>query len=300
MRTRLPARRLVAFIAMLAALVLVAAGCGGRQADTGQQEKRINIGYIAWDEAIAVSNLYKVLLQRQGYQVQLTELEAGPTYAGLARGNIDLFMDAWLPQTHADYWNQYRGQIEDLGVWYDRATLNIAVPTYLTDVNSMADLRGRAAEFHGTITGIDPGAGLSRVTRDQMIPQYGLTGQYTLQTSSTTAMLASLERAINERQPIVVTLWHPHWAYAKYPIKDLADPRGAMGAAEQIHAAGRKGFSADFPDVTGMVHKFRLNDQQLASLENEINSAPKGQEEAAAQRWADANPQVIATFAPTR
>lgn len=116
MRTRLPARRLVAFIAMLAALVLVAAGCGGRQADTGQQEKRINIGYIAWDEAIAVSNLYKVLLQRQGYQVQLTELEAGPTYAGLARGNIDLFMDAWLPQTHADYWNQYRGQLEDLGV----------------------------------------------------------------------------------------------------------------------------------------------------------------------------------------
>lgn len=292
--------RWVACVAMLAALVLIVAGCGGRQPETGQQSKKITIGYIAWDEAIAVSNLYKVLLQRQGYQVQLTELEAGPTYAGLAQGNIDLFMDAWLPQTHADYWAQYQDRLEDLGVWYDQATLNIAVPTYLTDVNSIEDLRGREAEFNGTITGIDPGAGLSRVTRDQMIPQYGLTGQYALQTSSTTAMLASLERSINSHSPIVVTLWHPHWAYAKYPIKDLQDPRGAMGQAEQIHAVGRKGFSADFPDVTGMVRKFRLDDRQLSSLENDINSAPKGQEEAAASRWADAHPEVIASFAPGR
>ncbi|MCA1187700.1 MULTISPECIES: glycine betaine ABC transporter substrate-binding protein [unclassified Saccharopolyspora] len=288
--------RWVACVALLAALVLLAAGCGGRQPETGQQSKRITIGYIAWDEAIAVSNLYEVVLERRGYQVQLTELEAGPTYAGLAKGDVDLFLDSWLPQTHADYWAQYHDRLEDLGVWYDRATLNIAVPDYLVDVNSIEDLRGRAAEFGGTITGIDPGAGLSRVTRDQMIPQYGLDGQYTLQTSSTTAMLASLQRAVDAQRPIVVTLWHPHWAYAKFPIKDLADPRGAMGAAEQIHAVGRKGFTADFPEVTGMVRKFHLDDGQLASLENEVNAAPKGQEKAAAARWADAHPEVIASF----
>lgn len=289
--------RWVACVALLAALVLLAAGCGGRQPETGQQSKRITIGYIAWDEAIAVSNLYEVVLERQGYQVQLTELEAEPTYAGLAKGDVDLFLDSWLPQTHADYWAQYHDRLEDLGVWYDRATLNIAVPDYLVDVNSIEDLRGRAAEFGGTITGIDPGAGLSRVTRDQMIPQYGLEGQYALQTSSTTAMLASLQRAVDAHQPIVVTLWHPHWAYAKFPIKDLADPRGAMGEAEQIHAVGRRGFTADFPDVTGMVRKFHLDDQQLASLENEVNAAPKGQEKVAAAHWADAHPDVIASFA---
>ena len=290
-------RRLVALLAAFAALVLVFAGCGGRQAQTGQQAKTINIGFISWDEDIAVSHLYKVLLEKKGYHVNLQELEAGPMYAGLAQGNIDLFLDGWLPQTHADYWKQYGNKLEDLGVWYDQATLNIAVPNHLTDINSMEDLRGRGAEFGGKITGIDPGAGLTRTTRDDMIPKYGLQGEYSLQTSSTTAMLASLEKAINERTPIVVTLWHPHWAYAKYPIKDLADPRGAMGAMTQIHAAGRSGFRADFPDVTGMVGRFRLSDQQLAALENEINSAPKGQEEAAAQRWADAHPEVVRSFA---
>ncbi|RRO18083.1 glycine betaine ABC transporter substrate-binding protein [Saccharopolyspora rhizosphaerae] len=294
-RTR--SRRLVAVLAVLAALIVVAAGCGGREQQTGQEAKQINIGYIAWDEDIAVTYLYKELLERRGYQVNITELEAGPIYAGLAQGNPDLFLDAWLPATHEDYWKQYGPQLEDLGVWYDQATLNIAVPNYMTDVNSIADLRGRGAEFGGVITGIDPGAGLSRTTKDKAIPAYGLQNEYQLQTSSTTAMLAALQKATDEQRPIVVTLWHPHWAYARFPIKDLQDPMGAMGTAEQIHAVGRQGFSQDFPEVTEMVKRFKLNDQQLASLENEINSAPKGQEQAAAKKWADANPNVINSFA---
>lgn len=300
MLTRNRSRTWTAIIAMLAALALVAAGCGGRESGTGEEEKTINIGYIAWDEDIAVTNLFKVLLEDRGYTVNTTELEAGPTFAGLAQGNLDLFLDGWLPQTHADYWQQYGDQLEDLGVWYDQATLNIAVPEYLTDINSIEDLKGRGAEFDGTITGIDPGAGLTRTTQDEAIPQYGLQGEYTLQTSSTTAMLASLEKSINEQKPIVVTLWHPHWAYARYPIKDLADPKGAMGGPEQLHSFGRQGFSEDFPEITEMVGKFKLNDEQLASLENEINNAEKGQEPAAARKWAEANPEVINSFAPPK
>ncbi|GGI95810.1 hypothetical protein GCM10011581_36200 [Saccharopolyspora subtropica] len=290
-------RTLVALLAALAALVLVVAGCGGREPQTGQQAKAINIGYIAWDEDIAVTYLYKELLEQRGYRVNATELEVGPIYAGLAQGNPDLFLDTWLPQTHSDYWKQYGPQLEDLGVWYDKGTLNIAVPKYLTDINSIDDLKGRAGLFNGVITGIDPGAGLSRTTKDGAIPAYGLTGEYTLQTSSTTAMLASLEKAINEQKPIVVTLWHPHWAYARYPIKDLQDPKGAMGQAEQLHAVGRQGFTRDFPEVAEMIRNFRLTDEQLSSLENEINSAQKGQEQAAARRWADAHPEVINSFA---
>ncbi|MEV0703619.1 glycine betaine ABC transporter substrate-binding protein [Saccharopolyspora sp. NPDC050389] len=291
-------RRLVALLAALFALVLVAAGCGGREAGTGQEAKAINIGYIAWDEDIAVTYLYKDLLERRGYKVNVTELEVGPIYAGLAQGNPDLFLDGWLPETHGDYWKQYGPQLEDLGVWYNQGTLNIAVPKYLTNVNSIADLKGRGGEFNGVITGIDPGAGLSRTTKDKAIPAYGLGGEYTLQSSSTTAMLASLEKAIGEQKPIVVTLWHPHWAYAKYPLKDLQDPLGAMGKAEELHAIGRAGFSQDFPEVTEMIKKFRLTDEQLASLENEINSAQRGQEQQAARKWADAHPEVINSFAP--
>ncbi len=288
-------RWLVALTAALSAVALVATGCGGRQSQTGtgQQSKTINIGYISWDENIANAHLFKVLLEKQGYKVNLTQLDAGPTYAGLAQGSIDLFQDSWLPSTHGDYWAQYKNKLEDLGIWYDQATLNIAVPNYVTDVNSIADLRGKAAEFNGQITGIDPGAGETRIVKNNAIPVYELDLDYQLNTSSSTAMLASLDKAVKAHQPIAVTLWHPHWAYARYPLKDLTDPKGAMGAAEQLHSLGRQNFSKDFPDVAAMVKKFHLTDEQLGSLENAVNQAPKGQEDQAAQQWANQNPQVV-------
>jgi glycine betaine/proline transport system substrate-binding protein len=278
-------RTLVALLAALIAVVLVAAGCGGRSAQTGQQAKTIKIGYIAWDEDIAVSNLYAALLEKQGYQVQLTELDAGPLYAGVAQGSVDLFLDAWLPSTHGDYWKQYQGKMEDLGVWYNSATLNLAVPNYMTDVNSIADLSSKTSMLNGMITGIDPGAGETRIVRNDVMPAYGLTGPFQLQTSSSTAMIASLEKAINNKQPIVVTLWHP---------------KGALGQPEELHSAGRSNFSRDFPDVAGMVKKFKLDDKTLASLENAVQAAPKGQEKAVAAKWAEQNPDVINSFAASK
>ena len=290
-------RWLAALVAALSAVALVAAGCGGRQSQTGtgQQSKTINIGYISWDENIANAHLFKVLLEKKGYKVNLTQLDAGPTYAGLAQGSVDLFQDAWLPSTHGDYWAQYKNKLEDLGLWYNQATLNLAVPNYVTDVNSIADLKTHAAKFDNAITGIDPGAGETRITKDQVIPQYGLQDMK-LNTSSSTAMLAALDKAVKEQKPIVVNLWHPHWAYAKYPLKDLQDPMGAMGKAEELHSIGRQNFSRDFPDVADMVKKFHVTDEQLAGLENAVSQAPKGQEDQAAQQWADHNPQVVGAF----
>ncbi len=292
-------RWFVALVAALSALALILAGCGGRQASTGtgQQSRTINIGYISWDENVANAHLFKVLLERRGYRVNLVQLDAGPMYAGLAQGSVDLFQDAWLPSTHGDYWNQYKSRLQDLGIWYNQATLNLAVPNYVTGLNSIGDLKGRGAEFNGTITGIDPGAGETRIVKNNVIPAYGLAPEFQLSTSSSTAMLASLEKAYAARQPIVVTLWHPHWAYARYQLKDLADPKGALGAPEQLHSIGRQNFTRDFPDVTAMVRKFHLTDQQLSSLENAVVQAPKGQEDNAARQWADANPQVVGAFA---
>src|SRR5690554_1100356 len=48
-------------------------------------------------------------------------------------------------------------------------------------------------------------------------------GSWELQTSSTPTMLTELETALENCEPIVVSLWHPHWAYAAYSIKDLED-----------------------------------------------------------------------------
>ncbi|HEX5543272.1 MAG TPA: glycine betaine ABC transporter substrate-binding protein, partial [Micromonospora sp.] len=248
---------------------------------------------MPWDEAIATSYLWSNILEAKGYQVELKNVGAGVVYQGLADGDIDLFLDSWLPQTHADYWKKYGDKVEKLGVWYDDASLSIAVPTYVDGVDSLADLAANADKFNGEIIGIEPGAGLTAATQDKVIPTYGLTDVMKLKTSSTPAMLAALDGAIADKEPIVVTLWHPHWAYAKYELKDLADPEGTLGQAEEINALGRAGFSTDFPEVAEMLGKFAMDNQQLGSLEDLMFNVHKNDEKKAVEEWLEANPEYI-------
>ncbi|OLT41129.1 glycine/betaine ABC transporter substrate-binding protein [Saccharomonospora sp. CUA-673] len=281
----------------VALLVWVTAACGGGggEGEGGGEAGGgdLTIGYIAWDENIALANLFKAELDQRGYNVELRQLDVAPTWQAVAQGEVDLFQDAWLPTTHSDYWEQYKNQVEDLGVWYDQATLDIAVPSYVRDVNSLADLKQHADMFGGTITGIEPGAGETRLVETKMMPDYGLEGTMTLQKSSTTAMLSALDSAIAKKEPIVVTLWHPHWAYSRYDLKDLEDPKGSMGEAEELHMIGREGFGEDFPELTKVIENFRMDDTQLGDLENAIQQAGSGQELTAAQQWAEENKDVM-------
>jgi glycine betaine/proline transport system substrate-binding protein len=287
------------FAALGVALVLALAGIAGvgcaaddggdNGADAGGDNGAtaggtIRIGWIPWDEDIAATYLWKRILEDEGYTVELTQLDVAPVFEGVASGDLDLFLDAWLPATHSDYWAEYSDRLESLSVWYDNGLLTWAVPEYL-DVDSIADLVGRADEFDGRIVGIEPGAGLTRVSREDVIPGYGL-DDYELVEGSTPAMLAELDRATKDEAPIVVTLWRPHWAYSVFPIKDLADPEGLLGEAEEIHTVARAGFSDEFPEVTSWLQAFRMNDDQLASLEDlVINEYGAGQEEAAVEEW---------------
>ncbi len=105
---------------------------------------------MAWDEAIAASNLCKDILEDQGYEVELKKLEAGLTSTGgLAKGDIDLFLDSWLPHTHEDYWEQHSDKVEKLGIWYTAPRLSIAVPKYVEGVDSLADLAEQGRQFDG-------------------------------------------------------------------------------------------------------------------------------------------------------
>jgi len=274
---------------LLAAFSLAIVACGedgdGGGGEEPEEKGTIEIGWIPWDEDVAVTYLWKNILEGEGYEVELTQLDVAPVYAGLAAGDLDLFFDSWLPVTHEDYWEEYGDQIEDIKIWYDQGSLELTVPTYLEEFTTIADLQGNAEMFGGEIVGIEPGAGLTRLTREEVIPGYGL-DDYTLLEGSTPTMLAELERAYSAEEPIIVTLWHPHWAYAAYDLKDLEDPEGLYGGAEEIHVLARDGFTADFADVAEWLENFEMADADLASLEKlVIEDYGTGREEEAVEDW---------------
>ncbi|WP_433918286.1 ABC transporter permease/substrate binding protein [Streptomyces canus] len=270
---------------------------GGK--DVGQG-KKISIGYVPWDDGVASTFLWKEILEERGYQVDAKQFDAGPLYTSLASGNADFMTGAWLPTTHEQYWKKYGSKLDDLGAWYDKTSLELSVPSYMKDINSLADLKGKASQFGGNITGIESSAGEMALLKSKVLGAYGLDKEYKVVDSSTPAMLAELKRAYAQKDPIVVTLWSPHWAYNDYDLKKLKDPKGAWGSGDGIHTVARKDFAAENPVVGQWLKGFKLDEKQLTSLEAEINKAGKGKQQDAARTWLKQHPGLVDKLAPVQ
>jgi glycine betaine/proline transport system substrate-binding protein len=260
--------------------------------------KKISIGYIPWDEGVASTYLWKEILEQRGYQVEAEQLDAGALYTALAQGTVDFQTDAWLPTTHEQYWKKYGSKLDDLGAWYGKTSLELSVPSYMKGVDSLDDLKGKASTFGGKITGIESSAGEMALLKSKVLKDYGLDKEYKVVDSSTPAMLAELKRAYGKKEPIVVTLWSPHWAYNDYRLKKLKDPKGAWGEGDGVHTVARKGFAGDNPVVGKWLKNFKLSEKQLTSLEAEINKAGKGKQKDAVRAWLKDNPGVVDKLAP--
>lgn len=293
-------RRIITIAAIGAAGALALSGCasdgaggtielgGGGSAGGGGDKGTITLGFLpSWTDGLSTAYLLQDQLEKIGYDVELKTLtEAGPLYTGLAQGDVDLFPSAWPEVTHAEYMKTYGESIEDLGTYYDNARLTIAVPEY-SELETIDDLAG--ADLGGKIYGIEPGAGLTAQTQ-KMLPEYGLDSQYELVTSSTAAMLTELKSATEKKQDIAVTLWRPFWANDAFPVKDLEDPKGAMGEAEGLHFLGTKGFADEFPEAADLISKIVLDDEQYGSLEDlVVNEYGEGREAEAVGAWLEEN-----------
>ncbi|MDO8144153.1 MULTISPECIES: glycine betaine ABC transporter substrate-binding protein [Isoptericola] len=295
----------VAF-ASVAALGLTLAACssddgsgsGEESSAEGGDKGTITLGYIpAWTDGLSTAYLLDAKLTEAGYTVEHQEIsEAGVLYTALADGDVDIYPSAWPEVTHADYMEQYEGSIEDLSTYYDNAKLTFAVPEY-TDIDSIDELADNADMFDSTIVGIEPGAGLTRVTKESVIPTYGLDeAGYTLQESSTTAMLTELEQATENEEDIVVTLWRPFWANSAYPVKDLEDPEGALGDSEGLHFLATEGFSDEYPEVADWIGGMTLDDEQFGTLENSVVNDNPDDPAAGVEAWLEENGDAVGSI----
>jgi glycine betaine/proline transport system substrate-binding protein len=261
----------------------------GEAGDVGEG-REIEIGWIPWEEDIAVTNLWHVILEENGFEVTQTQADVGPVFDGVATGELDVFLDAWLPNTHSDYLEQYGDQVEDLGAWLDEAPLTWVVPAYV-DIDSIEDLADNADMFDSRIVGIEPGSGLARISEEEVKPAYGLE-DWDHVTGSTAAMLSELEAAIAAEEPIVVTLWEPHPAYGRFDLKNLEDPQTALGEPDEIRTLAREGFGEDFPEVMQAFEQFEFDATTLAELTVVVLEHEDGELEGA-REWLEENRDVV-------
>ena len=281
-------------VALGLALATSAVACSAPATPAGDSQGTITLGFIpSWTDGRSTAHLLAHHLEEWGYTVEMEELsEPGPLYAGLAKGDVDIYPSAWPEVTHKSFMDRYSADVEDLGAYYDNAKLTWAVPEY-SQMRSIEDVAGMADVLDRRIIGIEPGAGLTKASAESVIPQYGL-DDFTLVTSSTTAMLAELKKATDQNNEIVVTLWRPFWANSAFGMRDLDDPKGALGEAEALHFLARDGFADDHPDLAAWIGKIKMNDEQYGSLEDTVvNQFDEGQEAQAVEQWLKDNPKVL-------
>lgn len=278
---------------MLAILMIaVLTACGNSdQADTESEKKvkTIKIGQISWAENIAVTNMWKVILEDKGYDVEFDYLNMGSTMMGLESGDLDASLEVWLPVQDANYLEKYQDTVNfSEATWFDNAKVGLVVPTYLEDINSVNDLNKHKEMFNSEIVGFDPGAGTMEVTA-QLIKDYNL--DLELVPSSESAMLAEISKAVNNEEPIVAPLWSPHWVFSKYDLKFLEDPQNTFGGVEKIHHATRKGFEEDYPEISEWFKNWKMNDQQIGELIDYVESSEEPVD--GAKKWVEENQDLI-------
>ncbi|HZL08673.1 MAG TPA: glycine betaine ABC transporter substrate-binding protein [Prolixibacteraceae bacterium] len=277
--------RRISGLLLVAVILFFVVSCNSNKKSS--DSKTVTILYPNWAEGVAFTHLAKVALEASDYEVVLYNLEPGLIYGELSKDDSkgDVCLDAWLPNTHVEYWKDYGDKLEILGEAFSDGTTGLVVPSYV-DINSTEELNANKDKFGGEIFGSGSGDGIYANTL-KAIDAYNL--DFEQIASSGPAMVASLDKAIRNKEWIVITGWKPHFMWAKFDLKYLDDPKGIY-PEDACTIISRRGFEEEKPEAAKFFKNFNLNEDQLYSL---LDAIEKNGEEAGAKEWYEANKALV-------
>ncbi|KAA9030624.1 glycine betaine ABC transporter substrate-binding protein [Niallia endozanthoxylica] len=159
------------------------------------------------------------------------------------------------------------------------------------ETGSSFDSIGKQLEYE--IVGIDPGAGLMKLTVDKALPEYGLDNWEVVEGSGA-AMAAALKKAYDKEEPIIITGWSPHWKFSKFDLKYLEDPKGVYGGAEDINTIARLGLKEDHPDAYLLLDQFNWEPEHMETVMGFIQDGTDPTD--AAAQWVSENEDLVSQW----
>ena len=257
----------------------------------------IRLGVPPWQGAEAKSAVVAEILRATGYETEVVSAAAVLIFQGLARGEIDVYLSAWVPgQEEAFRPLVDAGAIVVLGENLRSARTGLAVPAavHRRGLKSMTDLDRFAAELDSTLYCIEPGSGANTVAEAAIAENlYGL-GDWRVLPSSTEAMLTHVARAVRRDRPTVFCAWSPHWMNEAFDLHYLEDPAGHWGGpdATRVLTLARSGLAADHPQLADFFTRFQVD----ADVQSRwIHAYAREQEplEGMARHWIQSNPDTV-------
>lgn len=281
-------RLMLATVLMGAAAPVYAASCD-----------KITLSEPGWTDIAATTATTGLILEALGYEVETKVLALPVTFAGLAKGDLDVFLGAWMPTMEADL-APYRdkGEIDVVrtnltGAKYTLATNAVGAALGIKDFK---DIAAHKDALDGKIYGIEPGNDGNRIILGMLeANDFGLK-DFEIVESSEQGMVAEATRATRSDKPIVFLGWEPHPMNANMELTYLTGGDAQFGpdfGGAVVDTNTRKGYVAECPN-TG---KFLQNLEFTLAMENEImgailNDGTEARD--AAKAWLKANPTAWA------
>ncbi len=285
------------FVRVLLVVLVLAVFAGCREEEKGT----VSLTYVNWEEGVAWTNLFATILEDEmDYEVELTQAEVGPAYTSVGAGDQDFFMEAWLPNLHANY---VEGEdYVEVSMIYENAVLGLIVPEYMAEdgVTQLSDLaRPEVVEkLNGQIIGIDPSAGMMIKTEEELIPKYGLDeAGIELVPSSDTRMMAALKSAIENEEYIVGMGWQPHSMFGRFDLVILEQDGPRIWEKNNVYILGRPGVDEDFPKVVEFFDNAIFTNDTIGPLMVHIADSELDTLEAA-RKWKNENMEVWVDWIP--
>ena len=277
-------------------------GCGGSSSDDQGPSKNMNMVTVNWIEGMAMTYMQEAILEDSlDMTVEVNEVNGGGiAFSSVASGDADFFNEAWLPTTHKDPWEKNKEKSQKLGYTYKGTSVGIVVPSYV-EVDTFPDFADVAGTLDGTINGIESGAAINDQIKNT-IELYGMEDQFKVQAASGPANWQALKTAIENKQPIAVAGWKPHWKWSSYDLKYVqgattGDNVDIWGKPEDIFTIVDNEFIDEFPkEAVCFLKEFEANDQQIGSLMNTFRNRGDMSKPEAARQWIENNPEHVAQW----
>ncbi|MDQ0229946.1 glycine betaine ABC transporter substrate-binding protein [Metabacillus malikii] len=171
-------------------------------------------------------------------------------------------------------------------------SLTLAACNSAEESSSSKDTKTIGEAVNYEVIGIDPGAGIMKAT-SSALEEYELS-DWELVEGSGAAMTASLKKAYDKEEPIIITGWTPHWKFSKFDLKYLEDPKGVYGEAENIHSIARKGLAEDLPGVHKVIDQFAWTPDEMGEVMSNIQDGVSPEE--ASATWVEENSDKVAEW----
>ena len=255
----------------------------------------VKLGDPGWSDIAVTNGIASFLLDGLGYKAQTQTLAVPIIFAGLHKGQVDVFLGNWMPAQQSNY-DKFvaTGEVDKLKENLSGTEYTLAVPTYVYEagVKTFADLEKHADKFARKIYGIGSGAPANESIK-QMIAanEFGLK-DWKLVESSEQAMLVQVGRAVKREQFVAFLGWTPHPMNVQYDMRYLKGGEKYFGASGSVNTLARKDYATECPNVGKLLSNLSFTQEMENAIMDKVLSKQASNAEAI-KAWLQANPAVL-------